>query len=93
MYERILSRMRRLVLEQQYIVTLHADEEMNADDLTVYDVERAILTGNILERQRDTASSEYKYRLRGRALDGTPMGIVAKISITNKLVFITVYSL
>lgn len=93
MYERILSRMRRLVLEQQYIVTLHADEEMNADDLTAYDVERAILTGNILERQRDTATSEYKYRLRGRALDGTPMEIVAKISITNKLVFITVYSL
>ena len=40
MYQRILSRMRRLVLEKQYIVTLHADEEMNADDLTVYDVER-----------------------------------------------------
>jgi hypothetical protein len=30
-----------------------------------YDVERAILTGEILERQRDCDTGESKYRIRG----------------------------
>lgn len=92
MYERILARMRKLVLQQQYVVTLHADDEMNVDGLSVYDMESAILTGEIIERQRDMTTLEYKYRIRGKALDGTLMEVVTKIAITNKLVFITVYS-
>jgi len=37
-----------------YVMTTHADEEADADDLSVYDVESAILTGTIVERQKDT---------------------------------------
>ena len=39
-------------------MTLHAEEEMNNDDLTIYDVESAILTGKIVERQRDRETAE-----------------------------------
>jgi len=85
--------MRRLVLEQRYIVTLHADDEMNADDLAVCDLERIVLTGEIIERQRDAMMSEYKYRVRGRDLGGSAAEVVAKVSSTGKVVFITVYSL
>jgi len=35
MFGRVLNRIRRLVLERRYIVTLHADDELSADDLTV----------------------------------------------------------
>lgn len=44
MFERILKRMREKIRQRQYVMTLHAEEEMNDDDLTIYDVERGILT-------------------------------------------------
>jgi len=44
-FERILKRMREKIRNRQYLMTLHAEEEMNADGLTIYDVERGILTG------------------------------------------------
>jgi hypothetical protein len=40
---------------------LHAEEEMNADDLGIYDIESVILTGEIIKRQKDQASGEWKY--------------------------------
>ena len=93
MYDRVLNRMRRLVLERRYIVAAHAYDEMAADDLTVWDVESAILTGRIVERQKDQLTSERKYRLHGEALDGSSMEVVAKVGVTGKLVVITVYTL
>ncbi len=34
-------------------MTVHAEEEMNDDGLTVFDVEHSILSGAIIERQKD----------------------------------------
>ena len=34
MFERILKRMQKKIRTHQYVVTLHAEEEMNDDDLT-----------------------------------------------------------
>jgi len=93
MFSRILSRIRQLVLQRQYIVTLHADDEMNPDDLTVYDLERVVLTGAIVERQTDRVTAESKYRIAGVTVDGTPAETVVKVSITGKVVFLTVYTL
>ena len=93
MYARILSRMRQLAFEQRYVVTLHADEEMDVDDLGVYDLECVVLSGKIVERQRDTTTSEVKYRVRGQTVDGSEAELVTKISVTGKLVFVTVYKL
>ena len=93
MYSRMLKRLRGLVLGSRYVVTLHAYDEMAADELTVWDVESAFLTGEILERQKDVESSESKYRLRGSSLGGAPVEVVAKLSVTGKLVIITVYAL
>jgi hypothetical protein len=93
MHDRILNRMRRLLLQRQYIVAVHAYDEMNADDLAIWDVESAILTGRIVERQKDRTTSENKYRLRGAAINGSDVEIVAKFGATGKLVIITVYIL
>lgn len=60
--------MREKVRKRQYVMTLHAEEEMNEDGLTIYDIERGILTGEILERQKDRVTAEWKYRLRGKQL-------------------------
>ncbi|MBI2155476.1 MAG: hypothetical protein HYU26_00980 [Candidatus Rokubacteria bacterium] len=44
MFERILERMRKLAREGHYVVTVHAVEAMEDDELTVFDVERCLLS-------------------------------------------------
>jgi hypothetical protein len=60
MHDTELKRMRELIRTRQYVMTLHADDEMDADGLTIYDVDHVILTGSVTERQRDHASGEWK---------------------------------
>jgi len=72
-------------------MTIHARKEMNDDGLTVYDVERSILTGEIRERHRDRVTAEWKYRIRGEAVAGDEVEVIAKLSPTGRLVIITVY--
>lgn len=93
MYPRILKRLRDLVMGSEYVVTIHAYDEMAADDLTVWDVESTFITGEILERQKDAMTGESKYRVRGKSLDGASVEVIAKLAITGKLVIITVYAL
>ena len=85
--------MRDRIHRRLYVLTIHADEEMSDDGLTIYDVEHVILTGEILERQRDQVTCEWKYRISGETLRGVIVELVAKISPTDSLVIITVYLL
>ncbi len=50
MYEQILKEMREKVRTRQYIMTLHAEDEMEDDELSIFDIESVILTGEITER-------------------------------------------
>ena len=72
-------------------MTLHAEEEMDNDGLTIFDVERTVLTGEIIERQKDCQTNEHKYLIRGQTLAENQAVAVTKISPANKLVIITVY--
>ena len=92
MHERFLKRFRDKIRARAYVMTVHAEEEMTEDDFTIYDIERGILTGRILERQRDSTSDESKYRVRGKTITGDPIELLAKFSPTGKLVIITVYA-
>lgn len=49
MYDHILKRMQERVRSRQYVMTFHAEEEMSDDGLTIFDVERGILTDKIIE--------------------------------------------
>ena len=91
MFERILNRMRDKVRALQYVMTLHAEEEMDGDDLTIFDVEQAILTGQIVERQKDAETGEWKYVIKGQSVEGGDVLVVSKLSSTGRLVIITVY--
>ena len=91
MYERILKQMRERIRTRQYVMTLHAEEEMVDDNLSLFDVERGILTGSIIKRQQDQITTEWKYLLEGHTLGGDWIIVVAKLSSTGKLVIITVY--
>ena len=91
MYDRILKQIREKVRTRQYVMTLHAEEEMDNDELTIFDVERGLLTGEIVERQKDQQTGEWKYLVEGQTLKDNPLVVVTKMSPTNKLVIITVY--
>jgi uncharacterized DUF497 family protein len=75
----------------QYVMTLHAEEEMADDELSILDVERAILTGDIVERQRDHKTGEWKYLVRGETTTGSKIMVVIKLGATDKLVMITLF--
>jgi hypothetical protein len=92
MFDRILKYFQDKIREQNYIMTLHAEEEMESEELTIWDVEYCILTGEIIERQKDRITSEWKYRIQGQAFDGLEIETIVKLSPTGKLVFITVYT-
>lgn len=93
MLQRILTEIREKVRLRQYIMTLHAEEEMNDDDLSIFDLERCILTGEIIERQKDSNSSEWKYLVEGQTIANEKIVVVVKISPTGKLIFLTTYRL
>ena len=91
MYERVLRQIQEKIRTRQYVMTLHAEEEMNDDLLSIFDVERSILTGAVVERQSDHVSGEWKYLITGESIAARHVTVVAKLSVTGKLVIITVY--
>jgi hypothetical protein len=91
MYESIRDKMRELVRNLAYVMTIHGEEEMESDYLSILDVENAILSGEIVEHQRDESTHESKYIVSGKTLDDSPIAVVAKLGLKGKLVIITVY--
>jgi hypothetical protein len=89
---RTLLRIRERIRRRLYVATLHAEEEMDDDSLTIFDVESVLLTGEIVEQQRDVRSRERKYLLRGETVDGSRTAVVVcKFGPSDKLVILTVY--
>jgi uncharacterized DUF497 family protein len=84
--------MRDKVRLRQYVMTVHAEEEMDDDGLTIFDVESGLLTGTIIERQKDRKTKERKYLVRGQTVDGSQViVVVTKFGHTGKLVILTIY--
>jgi hypothetical protein len=90
-FERILIQLREKVRTRQYVMTLHANEEMDEDGLTIFDVESIVLSGSIIERQKDKTTSEWKYLVKGETLKGHFAITVTKIGQTGKLISVTVF--
>jgi len=91
MYDYIMRRMREKIRTRQYVMTIHAEEEMDDDNLSIFDVEHSIITGRIIERQKDRVTAEWKYLVEGETIEGGQVVVVAKLSVTGKLVIITMY--
>lgn len=73
-------------------MTLHAEEEMAEEGLGILDVENVLLTGRVIEQQRDRATREAKYLVRGEPLAGDEdVVVVVKFGPTGRLVILTVY--
>jgi hypothetical protein len=90
-FDRVLRRIRRLVRAGRYVMTIHGHEEMEADGLILSDVERIVLTGKIVERQKDQRTGEAKYIVEGRSMRDEKAAVVTKVGPGGRLVIITVY--
>jgi len=91
MFEKIRDKMREKIRNLEYVMTVHAEEEMENDSLSIYDIENAVLTGNIVERQQDHETEEWKYLIAGKTVDETDIIVVGKLSVAKKLVIITIF--
>lgn len=91
MARRIIDRLRDTIRAGDYVVPFHAANELDDDEISIFDVENIILTGAIVERQRDAQTRERKYVISGDTLDGEAAGCVVKIGPTGKVVIITAW--
>ena len=64
---------------------------MDDEGLSIFDLESVVLTGEIVEQQRDRRTREQKYVIRGRTLGGSAASVVAKFGPTGRAVLITIY--
>ena len=86
-----IARIRACVRSLNYVVSIHAAEELDDDNLTILDLENIILTGKIIERQRDGGTGEVKCVVRGLTLDERYAETVVKIGPLGNLFVITAY--
>ena len=86
-----ISRIRDCIRSLNYVVSLHAAEELDDDNLTILDLENIILTGEIIERQRDRQTREVKFVVHGLTIEGHAAETIVKIAPLGALFFITVY--
>ncbi len=83
MYERVLRRMRQSVRALTYLMTTHAEEEMEDDGLTILDVEHVVLTGRIVERQRDRRTAQFKYVVSGQTEAKENVEVIGRLSLSG----------
>ena len=87
-----IAHLRHLIRTLSYVVSTHAADELEDDNLSILDLENIILTGQIIDRQRDAQTREVKCVVAGLRLDGSAAEAVVKVGSTGKLIVITVYS-
>jgi len=86
-----IAHLRHLIRTLSYVVSTHAADELEDDNLSILDLENIVLTGQIVERQRDRTTRETKYVIQGATLAGDAGEVVAKVGHSGKLVVITIY--
>ena len=91
MYNKIENRFSDLIASGNYVMTVHAFEEMEDDGLDIFDIESVILNGKIIEKQKDVLTGELKYRFKGQTLSNGIAETVLKFGFNGKAVIITVF--
>lgn len=89
--KRAIDKLRDLVREERYQISIHANEEMANDLLEAIDVENAILTGSITKRfTKDPRGA--RYEVTGEATDGRTMAVICRVVAADWLTIVTVFA-
>jgi len=87
-----LQKIQQRIIDRNYYVSSHAEEEMIDDDLERKDVENAILKGRINKKMtRDIRGT--RYRIEGPARDRRVIHVLCRFKEGSNLIIITVYAL
>lgn len=87
-----IDKLRKLIRNQEYEISIHANEEMSNDVVTATDVENAILTGKITKRFTKDERG-VRYEVTGESREGRPVAVVCRIISSGWLRIITVFAL
>ena len=87
-----LQKIQQRIIDRDYFMTSHAEEEMLDDGLERKDIENAILKGYI-EKKLTHDSRGTRYRIEVPALDERSIHVVCRFRESDNLLIITVYAL
>ncbi len=91
MLQKKLLQIRALTRLRHYEMSAHATEEMAEDNLDIFDVEQAVINGQIVRIEKDDPRGT-KYVIEGTAVDQiTPVGVVGRFLGDQRYLIITVY--
>jgi hypothetical protein len=91
MSQRLLKRIQGAIISGEYDFTHHAIDEMAEDGLGIFDIEDAILDGEIINTETDDPRGP-RYTIIGLAEDRkTEVGVVGRFTETGIYLIITVY--
>jgi len=88
----IVERLRQAVLSRRYRLTLHAELERDADQITIEEIEQALLSeqcGVIEDYPTDPRGASCL--VLGFTSQGSPIHILCGVAVPDMLVIITVY--
>lgn len=87
-----IKRIRQKIIDKDYYISSHAEDEMLDDKIERVDIENAILKGKIEKKQTKDIRG-IRYRIEGPANDGRLIHVICRYKENGSLIIITVYAL
>ncbi|MBX3057677.1 MAG: DUF4258 domain-containing protein [Anaerolineae bacterium] len=87
-----IKRIRLKIIQRQYYLSTHAEDEMLEDGLQRRDIEHAILKGRVEKRMTHDIRGT-RYRIEGHVPDGRLLHVICRFHVSRDLLIITVYAL
>jgi len=87
-----IKKIQQRIVDREYFMSSHAEEEMLDDDLERKDVENAILKGKI-DKKMTGDERGTRYRIEGQARDGRFIHVICRFRENSNLIIVTVYTL
>jgi hypothetical protein len=86
-----IQKIKQCIREQNYRITVHAQQEADEDNLDKEDIETIILTGKITKKFTHDPRG-IRYLITGKSRDGENACIVCRFLEIGKLSIITIYA-
>ena len=87
---KLITRIRKLVRQGRYEITVHADEEAQEDDVAISDIKNAIFTGHIIKKYTSDPRG-IRYKVLGKVKDGRLLNVVIRFTTLGEVRIITVF--
>ena len=87
-----IRKIQQRIVDREYFISSHAEEEMLDDDLERKDIENAILKGKI-EKKMTHDERGTRYRVEGPARDGRSIHVICRFRENASLIIVTAYAI